>query len=77
MDTWPVSAANLNLNDTLIEDLQNVDIDTVESQGTLPTYGVASGLTLAMMIGKEYDDPQWKSEGELQISPKCVDGERI
>lgn len=61
VDTWPVSAANLNLNDTLIEDLQNVDIDTVESQGTMPTYGVASGLTLAMMIGKEYDDPQWKT----------------
>ena len=58
--TWPSAAADIVLNDILVEDLQNVDIADVEREGTLPTYGVASGLTLAMMRGKTYDDEQWK-----------------
>ena len=29
------------------------------SETKMPTMGADNGLTLAMMIGKEYDDPAW------------------
>lgn len=35
--------------------------DTGEEGYTMPVTGAKNGLTLAMMIGKDYNDPQWES----------------
>ena len=57
--TYPNKAANINLTNKMVEDLQNVDANSVNSEGSLPTFGEENGLTLAMLRGKDYKDPLW------------------
>lgn len=61
--TFPKAAADIALTGKMIADLQNVDVSDVESEGSLPTFEAFDGdnaLTLAMMRGKAYDDPDWE-----------------
>jgi len=55
--TWPRNPIVLKLTDEFMQELQS-DIEP-ESVGTLPSYGIDSGLALIMMRGKDYDDPDW------------------
>ncbi len=55
--TWPKSPSVLRLTDEFMQELQS-DI-APDSTGALPEYGADNGLTLIMMRGKDYDDPDW------------------
>ncbi|MBE5956402.1 MAG: glycosyl hydrolase [Lachnospiraceae bacterium] len=60
--TWP-KVMTLEATDQMFEDglYMYQTYDGVEgSTAEMPTMGAQNGLTLAMMIGKEYDDPAWE-----------------
>ena len=57
MGTWPTQAIALTITPEFLSQLQS-DIEPA-SVGTLPTLGQQSGLTLIMLRGKAYDDPDW------------------
>lgn len=60
--TWPV-VMELEATDEMFEDglYMYQTYDGIEGSTTeMPTMGAKNGLTLAMMIGKEYDDPAWE-----------------
>ena len=58
--TWPEKIA-IEANDALLVDInpyqsyKGIDGSTTE----MPTMGADNGITLGMMIGKDYDDPDW------------------
>lgn len=58
--TWPEKIA-IEANDALLVDInpyqsyKGIDGSTTE----MPTMGADNGMTLGMMIGKDYDDPDW------------------
>ena len=55
--TWPEQAVTLELTADFLRQLQS-DIEP-ESVGTLPVMGQSNGMTLIMLRGKSYDDPDW------------------
>ncbi|MBP5253798.1 MAG: glycoside hydrolase family 3 C-terminal domain-containing protein [Lachnospiraceae bacterium] len=55
--TMPDGPVVLSLTDAFMKELQS-DIEPA-STGTLPAFDQSSGLTLIMMRGKAYDDPDW------------------
>lgn len=64
--TYPVkvadpNAGNLSFTSQMIKDVSTADVvDIVEDEdAVMPEYGKKNGLTLAMFIGKDYDDPMW------------------
>ncbi len=60
--TWPKDLT-LEATDQMFEDGLKIyqTYDGVEgSTAEMPTMGAQNGLTLAMMIGKDYDDPAWE-----------------
>ena len=59
--TYPTGTFDLALNDALMAELAytRYSPDAVE-QPEMPALGADNGLTLSMMIGKEYDDPDWE-----------------
>ena len=60
--TWP-EAMELEATDEMFEDglYMYQTYDGIEGSTTeMPTMGAQNGLTLAMMIGKDYDDPAWE-----------------
>ena len=55
--TWPTEKITLRLTDNMKKDLESNK--PVKSEGSLPEYGVSSGMTLIQMRGKAYDDEDW------------------
>lgn len=58
-ETYPTTNAVLNMTDRLRADLQFDKEVEVHPDAEMPTYGAQNGLTLAMLIDAEYDDPAW------------------
>ena len=58
--TWP-QVVTLEANEALIADLNMTGNYTADpdSDAVMPTMGADNGMTLGMMIGKSYDDPDW------------------
>ena len=60
--TYPTGTFDLALNDDLVAALANTQYDGSQADSVeMPTLETDSGLTLASMIGKEFDDPQWET----------------
>jgi beta-glucosidase len=60
--TWPTGMAGLEATDAMFEDGLNAYQTYTGIEGSTteyPTMGANNGLTLAMMIGLDYDDPAW------------------
>ena len=58
--TIPTAPAQLTANETLAASLAFTQYDGSEANSVeMPTLGAKNGLTLASMIGKSYDDPEW------------------
>lgn len=58
--TFPTEPAVLNANETLAAALAFTQYDgSLADSIEMPTLGADNGLTLASMIGKDYDDPEW------------------
>ena len=58
--TFPTAPAQLTANETLAADLAFTQYDGSEANSVeMPTLGAKNGLTLASMIGKDFDDPEW------------------
>lgn len=60
--TYPTGTFDLALNDDLMAELEytRYDPEEVEQPEEMPTLGADNGLTLPMMMGKDYDDPDWE-----------------
>ncbi|WP_455501245.1 glycoside hydrolase family 3 C-terminal domain-containing protein [Gemmiger sp.] len=58
--TWP-QELNLEANEAMLVDLNLTGNYTADpnSDAVMPTMGADNGMTLGMMIGKSYDDPDW------------------
>lgn len=60
--TYPTGTFDLALNDELAAALENTQYDGTEADSVeMPTLGADGDLTLASMIGADYDDPQWET----------------
>ena len=60
--TYPTGTFDFALNDELVAALANTHYDGSQASSVeMPTLGADGDLTLASMIGAEYDDPQWDS----------------
>ena len=58
--TIPTAPAQLTANETLAASLAFTKYDGSEANSVeMPTLGAKNGLTLASMIGKDFDDPEW------------------
>ena len=58
--TFPTAPAQLTANETLTANLAITRYDgSLADSVEMPTLGADNGLTLASMIGKSYDDPEW------------------
>lgn len=57
--TWPKSMAGLEASEEMMEGLYNYQTYQPSTEGTMPTMGADNGMTLAMMIGKDFNDPDW------------------
>lgn len=60
--TIPTAPAQLTANETLAASLAFTKYDGSEANSVeMPTLGAKNGLTLASMIGKDFDDPEWET----------------
>ena len=60
--TYPTGTFDFALNDELVAALANTLYDGSQASSVdMPTTGAEGDLTLASMIGAEYDDPQWET----------------
>ena len=60
--TYPTGTFDFALNDELVAALANTHYDgSLADSVEMPTLGADGDLTLASMIGADYDDPQWDS----------------
>lgn len=59
--TWPEKIA-IEANEKLLTDINPYQSykGTEGSTAQMPTMGADNGMTLGMMIGKDYDDPDWE-----------------
>ena len=58
--TFPTAPAQLTANEHLAASLAFTQYDGSEANSVeMPTLGAKNGLTLASMIGKDFDDPEW------------------
>ena len=59
--TWP-QEVTLEANEAMLVDLNRYHsyTGTEGSTATMPTMGADGDMTLGMMIGKDYDDPDWE-----------------
>ena len=59
--TYPTGTFDFAMNDDLAAALANTHYDGSQADSVeMPTLGADGDLTLATMIGAEYDDPQWE-----------------
>ena len=60
--TIPTAPAQLTANETLAASLAFTQYDGSEANSVeMPTLGAKNGLTLASMIGRDFDDPEWNT----------------
>ena len=60
--TYPTGTFDFAMNDDLFAALANTHYDGSQADSVeMPTLGADGDLTLASMIGADYDDPQWDS----------------
>ena len=60
--TYPTGTFDFTMNDDLFAALANTHYDGSQASSVeMPTLGADGDLTLASMIGADYDDPQWDS----------------
>ncbi len=60
--TFPTQAVSLQLTDGLLAEMTGEKAYEIrETDEEMPTMGAENGMTLAMMIGKAYDDPDWET----------------
>lgn len=60
--TFPTAPAVLTANDTLAESLAITRYDAADYEmPEMPTLGADNGLTLASLIGADYDDSRWET----------------
>jgi beta-glucosidase len=52
--------SGLEANEELMKDLYAYQTYETSTAGEMPIMGANNGLTLAMMIGKDFDDPMWE-----------------
>ncbi|MCD8384573.1 MAG: fibronectin type III-like domain-contianing protein [Clostridiales bacterium] len=58
--TWPTGMAGLEASEEMLEGGLNPHLTYVSSgDDEYPTMGADNGMTLGMMIGKDYDDEDW------------------
>lgn len=62
--TFPKEVTTVNVTEKMAEDILN-EFETKKSDSdgnayTMPKYNAKNGLTVAMMMGKSYDDPAWE-----------------
>ena len=62
--TFPTAVTSVTVTDKMAADvLAGYNPKTVDENGnayTMPLYGQQNGLTVAMMMGKDYNDPAWE-----------------
>ncbi len=59
--TWPEGTYVMNLSQELHDEITGLkEYVKTETDAALPTMGAEGDMTLAQMIGKEYDDPAWE-----------------
>lgn len=59
--TFPKAAVNLKLTESMRAEMTGLKTYTkLESDREMPTMGADGSMTLAQMIGKDYDDPAWE-----------------
>lgn len=56
--TWPSEAIEIELTDRMIEDMKSEN-RVPESEGAMPEFGKNNGLSLILLRGRDYDDPDW------------------
>ena len=67
--TIPTAPAQLTANETLAASLAFTQYDGSEANSVeMPTLGAKNGLTLASMIGKDFDDPECRRIGILRFA---------
>ena len=57
--TLPTETTVLELSDAFVELLHSYEEFEENPDAVMPTFGEDNDLTLAMLIGKDYDDPMW------------------
>lgn len=57
--TLPTAQVKLELSDAFVALMHAYDEFEEDPNAVMPTFGEDNGLTLAMLIGKDYDDPMW------------------
>ena len=59
--TWPQGTYIMNLSQELYNEITGIKkYVATKSDAEIPTMGAKGDMTLAQMIGKEYDDPMWE-----------------
>ena len=59
--TFPKETVKLELTEGLQAEMTSLkEYEITETDAEMPTMGADNGMTLAMMIGKDYDDPDWE-----------------
>ena len=59
--TMPVEPTELELTEEYLDIMHSFEEYETDPEAEMPVFGKNSGMTLAMMIGKEYDDPAWET----------------
>ena len=60
--TWPNGTYSMTLNQKLHDEITGIKkYVKTETDAELPTMGKKGDMTLAQMIGKDYDDPAWEA----------------
>ena len=60
--TFPTKPAALTANETMAKHLAFTQYDgSLADSVEMPTLGAKNGLTLASMIGRDFDDPEWET----------------
>lgn len=57
--TWPKSMEGLATTESMWDGLYMYQTYEKNTEGTMPTLGANNGMTLGMMVGKDFDDPDW------------------
>ncbi len=57
--TWPRNMAGLSTTEAMWDGLYMYQTYQKNTEGEMPVMGADNGMTLGMMIGKDYDDPDW------------------
>lgn len=64
MGTYPKETVTVTVTEQMVTDIFDVFVTKTEDENgvpyEMPLYGQDNGLTLAMLMGRDYDDPMWE-----------------